>query len=275
MAMVLLAVGAWGGQAALAQISRTTHYLGSKVIVPSGRSDGSAETCVYCHTPRGADAIAAVPLWNRALAEPPTYTTYNSLGSSSLDGVSAPVGSVSMVCLSCHDGVQSLNVAVNAPRFAITAATTTAHRTPSGSYMPGISTGSVDFRGEHPFGTQYGGGALAAGGPPLAPNVYFSALMRDSDFNNAQSAIVNGQSVWWIDTAGGAPGARDKTDIQLYTRLVTPLNAAGVALVGQVNTPEPYIECASCHDPHSAANATFLRFANTASAVCLACHNKM
>ena len=276
MTMVLWVVGACGSQYALAQISLTKHYLGSKAVVPGVRYDGSAETCVFCHTPRGADATAAVPLWNRALTEPATYTTYNSLGSSSQDGANAPVGSVSIVCLSCHDGVQALNVSINAPRFAFAAASTAANQAASGSFVPGVSSSSVDVKGEHPFGTQYGGGPLAPGGPPLAPGVYLSALMRDSDFNNAQSSIVNGQSVWWVDTAGGAAGARDKTDIQLYTRLAAPpLNATGVATAGQVNAPEPFVECASCHDPHSAANATFLRFANTGSAVCLACHSKM
>jgi predicted CXXCH cytochrome family protein len=52
----------------------------------------------------------------------------------------------------------------------------------------------------------------------------------------------------------------------LYTR------AASAGYTGQTN-PEPFVECASCHDPHS-TNQTFLRIANTGSAVCLACHNK-
>ena len=38
--------------------------------------------------------------------------------------------------------------------------------------------------------------------------------------------------------------------------------------------PEPYVECASCHDPHQAANPTFLRIPNTGSQLCLTCHVK-
>jgi predicted CXXCH cytochrome family protein len=35
------------------------------------------------------------------------------------------------------------------------------------------------------------------------------------------------------------------------------------------------MECASCHDPHAEAGvANFLRKDNTASALCLTCHNK-
>lgn len=34
------------------------------------------------------------------------------------------------------------------------------------------------------------------------------------------------------------------------------------------------VQCASCHNPHTAANRPFLRIANTASALCLTCHIK-
>ena len=34
------------------------------------------------------------------------------------------------------------------------------------------------------------------------------------------------------------------------------------------------VECASCHDPHDNSNAPFLVMANTASALCLTCHDK-
>jgi predicted CXXCH cytochrome family protein len=34
------------------------------------------------------------------------------------------------------------------------------------------------------------------------------------------------------------------------------------------------VECGTCHEPHNATNGKFLRIANTASALCLTCHNK-
>ncbi|MBF0135901.1 MAG: hypothetical protein HQL65_06650, partial [Magnetococcales bacterium] len=42
---------------------------------------------------------------------------------------------------------------------------------------------------------------------------------------------------------------------------------------------QPFVECASCHDPHNdstsgAAQVAFLRRDNSSSQVCLACHNK-
>jgi predicted CXXCH cytochrome family protein len=35
----------------------------------------------------------------------------------------------------------------------------------------------------------------------------------------------------------------------------------------------PYIECSSCHDPHS-ANKTFLRAEDNSGGLCMTCHAK-
>lgn len=267
VAVLLLAL--LGIERALAQVNLTKHNLGGNRAGADSRPASITEVCVFCHTPFGAANSAAVPAWDRTLSAAPSYTTYNSLGTSSLDGANAPIGSVSIVCLSCHDGVQSLNVMINSPK----AGPETGLRANSQS-LDTTRTGQtgVDLRRDHPFGNKYGGGAIALGGPPAAPSPYLNTQMKDSDFSSAQSTILNGQSVWWIDTATGTTGARDKTDIQLYTRVTGPLLSSGDA-TGE--RPEPFIECASCHDPHSAANGIFLRYANTASALCLACHAKM
>ena len=168
-----------------------------------------------------------------------------------------------------------MNVMINTPR-SVLADTSTGTNLLSGRLTEvSISSSGLDFRSDHPFGNQYGGGAISTDGPPAAPGVYRNTLMRDSDFNSAQSAILNGQSVWWIDTVGGTAGVREKTDMQLYTRVVAQrVSPTSMATAEPVTRPEPFVECASCHDPHSAANPTFLRIVNTGSAVCLACHSK-
>lgn len=275
-AILLLATGIVASDWALAQISLTKHNLGGAAAAPTRSAAAITEICVFCHTPFGADTSATAPLWDRTLLAARIYTTYNSLGTSSLDGATAPVGSVSIACLSCHDGVQSLNVMINAPGAASAGAWTQA-AAPLGMNAVGtlLNTG-VDLRNDHPFGRQYGGGAVALDGPPPAPSLYLNTLMRDSDFSSAQSTILNGQPVWWVDTAIGTAGARDKTDVQLYTRVSgVPAGSGDVAGAESATWSEPLVECASCHDPHSAVNGMFLRYANTASALCLACHAKM
>jgi len=250
---------------AIAGIANTKHNLSSDPITSTRVSSfsGTAEICVFCHTPHGADTSASVPLWNKPLNTTPasTYTTYDSLGTSTLDGAVETVGSVSIACLSCHDGTQAMSAVINAPGSGLT---TTAYSagTWSGNTSGGVTGGlipdtiariGVDLRNDHPIGIQYGGGGLTVAAP--------TAATKDSDFVAAKNQTLNVTSkVWWVDTESTPNGSRQKTDMQLYTR-----NFGG--------TDQPYVECASCHDPHT-ENTTFLRISNAGSAVCLACHVK-
>lgn len=266
--------------ASAAGIAGTKHNLGS-TGTGVNKFDGTGEICVFCHTPHGADTSASVPLWNRKLSAPSTYTTYNSLGTSSLDGATAPVGSVSLACLSCHDGTQAMNVMINQPGSggynasgsALAGNWTGANQTAGAIKAGGITEIGVDLKNDHPIGIQYAGGPIAAT-VPAAGSAYNNTLFKDADFNAAQSATINGKSVWWVDTATGTAGSRQKTDMQLYTRTGSGyLNTDGTANGGTLSGDQPFVECASCHDPHS-TNTTFLRIDNTGSAVCLACHIK-
>jgi predicted CXXCH cytochrome family protein len=251
---------------ASAQIKSTKHNLGT---TPGGTGvnqfSGTAEICVFCHTPHGADTSAVVPLWNRTLPAPSSFTTYDSLGTSTLDGKIAPVGSVSIACLSCHDGVTSMSAVINAPGSGTAGdaawqagAWTGADQT-GGVLKAGLITNiGKDLTNDHPIGIQYGGGGLSATTP--------AGTLRDPDFKMPASATINGTTVWWVDTEATPNSARNKTDMLLYTRV------ASKGYTGQTDA-EPFVECASCHDPHT-SNATFLRISNAGSAVCLSCHVK-
>lgn len=281
-AAVLLAVGVLATSDASAQIAGTKHNLGtgrvSGVTMDGTRTNefsGTAEICVFCHTPHGSDTSAAVPLWNRTMAAPTSYTTYNSLGTSSLDGATAPVGSVSLACLSCHDGTQAMNTVINQPGSGLTntsyAGSWSGDRHTAGA-VNGIANLGKDLRNDHPIGIQYAGGPNASG-IPAAGSVYPRNNFRDNDFQPAQSASLNGMAVWWVDTGASGTGTREKTDMLLYSRSdsasVNRDGSTGSTLTGA----QPFVECASCHDPHT-SQTTFLRISNAASAVCLACHIK-
>lgn len=274
-ALVVLATSLLAGAPAQAGIANTKHNLGS-TGTGTNKFDGTGEICVFCHTPHGANTTAAVPLWNRTMAAPATYTTYNSLGTSSLDGLTAPVGSVSLACLSCHDGTQAMNVMINTPGSGTTAlagAWSGANQTLGQLGAGVISNIGVDLKNDHPIGIQYAGGPKS-GTVPDAGTAYDNTLFRDVDFKPAKSDVLNGQSVWWVDTTGGSAGTREKTDMQLYTRTgADSVNRNGTLNAGAITGAQPFVECASCHDPHS-ENTTFLRISNTGSAVCLACHTK-
>ena len=81
------------------------------------------EICVFCHTPHAASTDTANQtdkfLWNRVSSPPAgssyTYKPYTSASSTLISpdtGDRRPTG-ISMMCMSCHDGVTSIAVNVN------------------------------------------------------------------------------------------------------------------------------------------------------------------
>jgi hypothetical protein len=275
----------FGGPASAAGIADTKHNLGSGPG-PAGRNQvtDTAEICVFCHTPHGADTAAPVPLWNKRLgaagvpAGGGTYTSYATLQTPSLDGTIAAVGSISMACLSCHDGTQAMDNIINAPGsggYDATgggntglAYTWTGTRVNAAGVMQNggsnISMLGTDLSNYHPIGIQYCGGGLTGTGATV------TGTCKDGDFKALQTQVINSNQIFWVDT--GVAG-KQRTDLPLYTR------SGADASLG------PLVECASCHDPHVSDNQvnagglpnsgqTFLRISNASSAVCTACHVK-
>jgi len=93
----------------------------------SGDND---ETCVYCHTPHAASSVAGMqPLWNKSNAGT-AFTPYTSSTMDALTPVS--ISPVSLLCLSCHDGVGAINSVLNSP----------------GTGNPGITDGGFNAIGQ-------------------------------------------------------------------------------------------------------------------------------
>jgi hypothetical protein len=280
----------FSGPPASAQgIADTRHNLGSGAG-PAGRntSTNTAEICVFCHTPHGGATGAPVPLWNKRLSATPgapagggTYITYDTLQLPSLDGTVAAVGSVSMACLSCHDGTQAMDNVINAPGSGgvladgggndgrtwswsgPTVDSGTGRMTNGAADSGRISMLGLDLSNDHPIGIQYCGGGLSGTGGAI------SGTCADSDFRPLNTQLINNNQVFWVETGGGG---KQRTDLPLYTRATGGLG--------------PLVECASCHDPHVSTGQagpagtgrvggeTFLRISNAESAVCRACHVK-
>lgn len=237
MAVLLLLLPA----TTLPDIGKTKHNLARN---GTGGTDTGAEnaTCVFCHAPVGlieSDASGTLPKWYRSLEGASAFPIYDHIGRAARDGEVA-VGSSSMACLSCHDGTQAGNIMKD-------------------SY-------------NHPFGVQYRGAVIDVGAtgsasvdssklPPFPP---YSTLKADlyNDFRPAAAGTLDNQLVWWVP-AGGVAGMarRTKNDLPLYGHA----EAGGKRI--------PYVECASCHDPHSESRA-FLRVGNAGSRLCLTCHDK-
>ena len=277
VAFVLALATLGAGQSIAAGIADTKHNLGTgnprvgeNRVTGVTAGTGTAEICVFCHTPHGADTTAPAPLWNKRLVTGAAYTTYATLNSGTIDGSILAVGSVSLACLSCHDGAQAMDNIINAPGSG--GLTADGGGTPGLGYTwagprvdaSGMLTGAtnaallgIDLSNDHPIGIQYCGGGQTAALP--------AGACVDADFVLPQTALINTNRVWWVDTPGGTPGSRQRTDMMLYTR-----SFSGVM--------GPSVECGSCHDPHAPAvdaqQVAFLRVSNASSGLCLACHVK-
>ena len=274
--------------------------FGKHNLTPSGSNTG--EICAFCHTPQGSESDVASPQWNPSTPPLSSYRAFSTMGSAT-DEAS---GSISMACLSCHDGTQAPNIVINTPSNKLDI--------PDGDI---VSVGR-DLKTHHPVGMEYGGGGQNQNAPdiPLDPvaaynrlaefNSYtsllgnkFSFLNRRGiftrndiaarndvgNFSNAGEFDIQGRpkggfnkstysgtgngTVWWIETANSKIG-RQKSDLYLFTRTDKIDSIPSESTVNR-----PYVECATCHDPHS-TNPTFLRLpgGNARSQVCLTCHNK-
>jgi hypothetical protein len=289
----------------LNSIADSWHNLGagnSTGGTPNGgaeanHSNQTGEICVFCHTPHGGATGAAVPLWNRHLSDPAIYTRYSQAGgtgTTTFDAQEADVGSVSIACLSCHDGTQAIDSMLNAPGSG--------NQWPASSTMTGsdidaatgrLATGIIqnlgtDLSNDHPISMQYAGGGISLGsGLETTTDPDFThgsgrdiSLPDGSTYPVAlkSGTTTNQLQVWWIERFGQSEinGSRDRSDVILYSR---DLN----------NTTQPFVECGSCHDPHNVDNPTFLRVSNgrvtdtgagtvdqslAASGLCLTCHDK-
>lgn len=80
---------------------------------------GTNQICVFCHTPHGFNTTQSGPLWNKSVKNSAAYRVYNASGagnvSSTLDAQNPSIGSVSLACLSCHDGTQAMDNMINGP----------------------------------------------------------------------------------------------------------------------------------------------------------------
>jgi predicted CXXCH cytochrome family protein len=292
--------------------------FGKHNLTPTGANTG--EICAFCHTPQGSEDTVSAPRWNRTLTTLSSYKAYSSLGSAVPDAA----GSISMACLSCHDGGQAPNIVMNTPNLRLNV----------GNDLVNIGN---DLKAHHPVGIQYAGGGQDQYAPEISDSTRagydrlvdmnkfvsknrFSSIYlnygRDASpsgppkhinrrdveafgdvlsFSNEGSYLSNditnsgstyesyrggfnkstysgsgSGTVWWVKTPGSKTG-RQKTDLYLFTRT----DSVEDALPSESVLNRPYIECATCHDPHS-INPTFLRVpgGNARSQICLTCHNK-
>jgi len=212
------------------------------------------EVCVFCHTPHGAstnvlyaqDGVGTPGfLWNRVLPKGAAngYKLYSSSTLTLIPANNNPTG-ISLMCLSCHDGVTSIAVgrADNGTNVLLELPATGSVMVDT-SWDPGANT---------KIGEIYNGNALLGGWGPNIGNL--TALGNPIDLSNDHPVSFK------TDVMASMPGMKAgwPTD-------------PGLRLFGSHKS----MECSTCHNVHD--NTTyppFLAVSNDQSKMCLACHDK-
>jgi predicted CXXCH cytochrome family protein len=157
---------------------------------------GQDRICVYCHAPHNtikavdAAGIAYIPLWNHKVttqtyvlysngSELPGDTAHQSQAMVLLAGKNQP-GSVSRLCLSCHDGT----VSTNAYGF-YGASSKGADNVKIISGSPYMIGGNGDLSNHHPIGFNYNAAQGSdAGLAPVTTAVYGGKNISNLLWNN-------------------------------------------------------------------------------------------
>lgn len=197
----------------------------------------SRQICVFCHTPTDTNHEDAVqPMWQQSIPVDRPFIMFDDIGQLGQAG-NESVGSQSIACLSCHDNSQAF----------------------------GVEGGGFD----HPFAVPYRGALTPEARRKAREDarkagrlIHQGKHVRNEDqFREASRGIIDNRPVWWVSKEG--PSAqRGRLDVPLYVR------------IDQADQAEiPFIECASCHDPHT-ARPMFLRANANTTDLCLTCHVK-
>lgn len=127
--------------------------VGSKHDLSTRYGNVDGQVCIFCHTPHQATASIAGPLWNHAASTATSYTTYTNTS-----GVTAgQPGTMSVACLSCHDGTVAVGSIINnGTRGAAVYTATDIDFDSTGKMLP-INPAYVgtDLSNDHPVGVVY------------------------------------------------------------------------------------------------------------------------
>ena len=289
-------------------IGGTRHNLGFKGKVLRVGTGYTTEICVFCHTPHHANTENGLrPLWNKGNI-PTNYTAYGT----TLGGTTAgPIGSTSLACLSCHDGITTFDNIVNAPG--------------KGGVIAGGSNYAWSFRMPSPFvndplldhfftGTDScedcHSGAVE-GVNQVTRHIIGTDLSNDHPVSIPYTSTVGGLRP--TTTVIGSIDLSSDLDSTATTAFGANLMQNRWAVNGFISNSatigdllrDGKVECSSCHDPHfdnkswdeaeptwvdptsgkqdwcnndgeTCSDGMFLRRVggNTGSGLCRTCHNK-
>ncbi len=145
---------------------------------PTG--NGLTEVCVVCHTPhQAAGAADQDPLWNHTGTATTAFgvyasTTMNAVPTN-IGGAAMGAQSVSMLCMSCHDGTVSVISMYNPPNAGTPTVTAVAGRISATGQIISNSNMGTSLVNDHPVNFTYNTALATADGglvdPAASPTV--------------------------------------------------------------------------------------------------------
>jgi predicted CXXCH cytochrome family protein len=169
----VFAILAIAGVASAATVVGSRHDLRA-VGGGTATGNGLTEVCVVCHTPHQATtANAQDPLWNHTGTSTAAFGVY---ASATLNATPTNIGgsamgsqSVSMLCMSCHDGTISVLSMYNPPNAGTPTVTAIASRIDTNGRIISNSNVGTDLSDDHPVNFTYNAALVTAdGGTGLA-----------------------------------------------------------------------------------------------------------
>lgn len=238
------------GKEASSGVTGTSHDL--SMTGGAAFAYDTLQICVFCHTPHnankdqkyngsGGEVLNGIYLWNREVPGQ-AFRLYNSV---TMNAEISQPGTVSLLCMSCHDGAGAMNVVLNLPEGG------------GVGNLPAVVTGTTM--------NQFGD----------APNDPY--IKR---FNIGEAVTSNGMGE--EHGTGGDDLTNDHPVGFIYNPtlavadggLVVPETPQRVDGEGLLRLFRGRFECSTCHNPHDDTLGAFLVINNTRSALCLACHLK-
>ena len=246
--------------------------------VVSAATQAQGQVCVYCHMPHNATNVGA-PLWNRQNSTT-SFTMYSKTNSSTFilnaadtNSAARAVGSGSLACLSCHDGVTAFNSLNQTPMLDLDQAVSVLASTYTFK-LPGLTGAAVvNMNAASPAGP-----GSANLGTDLT-NDHPISFTFDSALATLKGSTLRDPAVA-TTTAGATPA------LVIYRAGAVAAGgidtiAAQMLFVSGNGSKTSQLECASCHEPHmqgdvalATSNYPFLIKTNQGSNLCLTCHNK-
>lgn len=205
--------------------------------------------CSTCHQAHHTDDAQIIPLWNHKTSTA-AFTPYTS---PTLDASVGQPKSISLACLSCHDGTLAINEGIDGPLGG----TTNAPTQKITDINPEAQIGP-DLHVVHPISFTYNGGLAAADGQLEDPGAY----------------TIGSPKTNLTVSVAPVPASWDGTSLSGKTIAEAMLFGAN----------HDQMECASCHDVHklegsAPSSGIILRISGNdatgrGSTLCRTCHIK-